>query len=168
GPDGRQLGVLPTREALEIAKRVGLDLVEVSPNAQPPVCRIVDFGKFMYDQSKKTKDTQKPTAQKVKEIKFRLNIDSHDYITKMRHAEEFLGDGNKLKMTLMFRGRELEHQLRGITLVNQAIQDLSGMGTADNQPKLVGRSIVITMTPIAAQRRKPKFTAPEEEPTEAK
>ncbi len=157
GPDGKQIGVIPTREALELAKRNGLDLVEVSPTARPPVCRIVDFGKFMYEQSKRGKDSQKTASSKLKEIKFRVNIDQHDYETKIRHAEEFLHKGNKVKVTLSMRGREMERKHLGFDVVKRSIEDLSGMGVHDGEPKLNGRNIIVMITPLPASRRKPKF-----------
>jgi translation initiation factor IF-3 len=169
GPDGNQLGVMPTRDALDLAKRHGLDLVEISASATPPVCRILDFGKFLYEQSKKTKESVKSTtAGKVKEVKFRLHIDQHDYVTKMRHAEEFLAKGFKLKITLSMRGRELEHANLGMDLVKRAIGDLIGTGTADGEPRRAGRNIGVSLTPIAAQKRKFKFLEPDEIPQEKK
>lgn len=162
GPTGTQLGVLPTREALALAKEAGLDLVEVSPNARPPVCRILDYGKYLYEQSKKDKD-KKSHSTKLKEVKFRVRTDQHDYITKVRHAEEFLGKGNKVKLTLMFRGREMEHTELGFETINRALQDLSTMGTADQQPRLIGRSITLTLSPLPANKRKPRFHVPDEE-----
>jgi len=157
GHDGKQIGIIPTKEAVEMAKQLGLDLVEVSPTARPPVCRILDFGKFMYEQSKKTKDASKSASTKVKEIKFRINIDQHDYETKIRHAEEFLDRGNKVKLTLSMRGRELERKELAFDVVKRSIDDLSGMGTHDNEPKLVGRNIIVMVTPLPAKKRKPKF-----------
>lgn len=157
GPDGKQIGVLPTKEALEMAKRCGLDLVEVSPTARPPVCRILEFGKFMYEQSKKGKDSAKSATSKLKEIKFRINIEQHDYETKLRHAEEFLFRNNKVKLTLSMRGREMERKHLGFDVINRALADLLGMGTHDTEPKLAGRNIIVMLTPLAANKRKPKF-----------
>ena len=109
GPDSKQIGVLPTNKALNLAKTHGLDLVEVSANARPPVCRILDFGKYKYELSKKSKDSKQQTA-KIKEVKLRVRIEQHDYMTKLRRAEDFLYKGHKLKMSLIFRGRENEHK----------------------------------------------------------
>jgi len=120
-------------DALRRAQTLGLDLVEVAPTANPPVCKIVDFGKFRYDISKHTKD-KKPASSKLKEIKFRVNIDEHDYLTKIRHGEEFLDRGNKVRVQLQFRGREMAHQEFGMQLVQ-------------------------TLAPLPANRRKRKFTA---------
>lgn len=150
------IGVMPTKKALDLAKSVGLDLVEVSPNSRPPVCRILDFGKYMYEQSKKQKES-KSTSQKLKEVKFRVKIDTHDYMTKIRRAEDFLDKGNKLKLTLMFRGREMEHTNLGFETVKRAIKDLESMATADNEPRLAGRNISVTLSPLPSSRRKKKF-----------
>jgi translation initiation factor IF-3 len=113
-----QLGVLRLDEAIRRARSLGLDLVEIAPNAQPPVCRIVDFGKFRYDLSKQEKD-KKHAVSKVKEVKFRVNIDEHDYLTKIRHAEDFLDKGNKVKIQLQFRGREMAHKELGMDVVQR-------------------------------------------------
>ncbi len=162
GPEGAMIGVMPTKKALELAKEVGLDLVEVAPNSRPPVCRILDYGKYSYEQSKKQKDS-KSTSQKLKEVKFRVKIDTHDYLTKIRRAEDFLDKGNKLKLTLMFRGREMEHTDLGFETIKRAIADLDGMATADNDPRLAGRNISVTLSPLAEGRRKRKYgDSPEE------
>lgn len=156
------IGVMPTKKALELAKEVGLDLVEVAPNSRPPVCRILDYGKYTYEQSKKQKDS-KSTSQKLKEVKFRVKIDTHDYMTKIRRAEDFLDKGNKLKLTLMFRGREMEHTDLGFETIKRAIVDLNGMATADNEPRQAGRNISVTLSPLAEGRRKRKHGEPPEE-----
>ena len=162
GPDGSQVGVVSTRDALAKAKELGLDLVEISPTARPPVCRILDYGKYKYELSKKQKDN-KGTTTKLKEIKFRLNIDQHDYVTKLRRAEAFLGKGNKVKISLMFRGREMEHKDLGFDVIKRAIDDLIGTGTVDSSPKLVGRNITLTLSPLPANKRKYKFLKSEAE-----
>lgn len=158
GPDGNQVGIMQTRDALQLAKKAGLDLLEISPNARPPVCRILDYGKYMYEQSKKQKDS-KTTSQKQKEVKFRVRIDQHDFITKLRHAEQFMIKGAKVKMTLMFRGREMEHTEIGFETIKRAIEELAHIGTADSPPRLVGRNITLTMSPLPTEKRKRKFTA---------
>lgn len=158
GPNGNQIGVMSTRDALKLAKDAGLDLIEISPNAQPPVCRILDYGKYMYEQSKKTKD-QKSSSSKQKEVKFRINIDQHDYVTKLKRAEGFLSKGNKLKITLMLRGREMEHADIGFEIVRRAIKDLEGVGHADAEPRQSGRNIGLTISPHPAHKRKLKFNA---------
>lgn len=158
GPDGKQIGVMPTKEALELAKNNGLDLIEISPTARPPVCRILDYGKYMYEQSKKEKENKShQSANKLKEVKFRVRIEEHDYMTKLRRGEEFLDHGNKLKMTLMFRGREMEHKELGFDVIKRAVEDLSHVATPDAPAKLVGRNITLTMSPLPANKRKLKY-----------
>ncbi len=157
GTNNEQVGVMRLDEALRHARSLGLDLIEISPNAQPPVCRIVDFGKFRYDLAKQEKE-RKHTAGKVKEVKFRVNIDEHDYLTKIRHAEEFLDKGNKVKVHLQFRGREMAHQDLGMQVVRRVKDDLATMGHVDMEPKLVGKAIGMTLSPLPAQKRKRKFS----------
>lgn len=154
---GEQIGVMRLDEAIRRARSMGLDLVEIAPNAQPPVCRIVDFGKFRYDLSKQEKD-KKHSVGKVKEIKFRVNIDAHDYLTKIRHAEDFLDKGNKVKVQLQFRGREMAHKELGLQVVQRVRDDLSGMAHVDMEPKLVGRAIGMTLSPLPANKRHRKFS----------
>jgi translation initiation factor IF-3 len=158
---GDQLGVMRTEDAIQKAKSYGLDLVEVAPSAQPPVCRIVDYGKFRYEQAKHEKD-KKHSVTKVKEIKFRANIDDHDYMTKIRHAEEFLDKGNKLKIGLQFRGREMAHQEIGRAVMERVKADLATMAHVDMEPKLAGRALGMTLSPLPANKRKRRFTAPDE------
>lgn len=162
GITNEQLGVMRIEEALKTARSLGLDLIEIAANAQPPVCRIVDFGKFRYDLSKQEKD-KKNTAGRVKEVKFRVNIDEHDYITKLRHAEEFLDKGNKVKIHLQFRGREMAHQSLGMDVVRRVKDDLATMGHVDMEPKLVGKAIGMTLSPLPAAKRKRKFSKHGEE-----
>lgn len=157
GANNQQLGILRLDEALKIARSQGMDLIEISPNAQPPVCRIVDFGKFRYDLAKQEKE-KKHTAGKVKEVKFRVNCAEHDYLTKIRHAEEFLDKGNKVKIHLQFRGREMAHQELGMQVVKRVKEDLTTMGHVDMEPKLVGKAIGMTLSPLPAQKRKRKFS----------
>ncbi len=127
GVTNQQMGVMRIEDALRHARSIGLDLIEVAPGAQPPVCRIVDFGKFRYDLSKQEKE-KKNASGKVKEVKFRVNIDEHDYLTKIRHAEEFLDKGNKVKIHLQFRGREMAHQGLGMEVVHRVKNDLGDHG----------------------------------------
>jgi translation initiation factor IF-3 len=143
-------------DALREAQTRGLDLVEVAPTAQPPVCKIVSLGKFRYDLSKHDKD-KRSTTSKLKEIKFRVNIDDHDYLTKIRHGEEFLDKGNKVRVQLQFRGREMAHQEIGMELMHKVRDDLSGMSQVEMEPKIAGRNISMTLTPLPANRRKPRF-----------
>ena len=156
GPEGDMLGVMPPEEALKIAKSHGLDLVEVAATARPPVCRILEFGKYKYELSKNKRNKEK-TAKRIKEAKFRPRIEEHDYLTKVRRSEKFLHQGNKLKITLMFRGREMEHVELGMNLVKQAIEDLSGVGKADDEPKLNGRFIIVNLSPLPQNQRALRF-----------
>jgi len=162
GPEGTNLGVMPPKKALELAQKVGLDLIEVSPSARPPVCRILDFGKYLYEESKKQKDNKQHTA-KLKEVKFRVSIDQHDFETKLRRAESFLYHGNKVKLTLQFRGRENEHRELGFDRVNLAAEELAGVSSPDSPPKLVGRQVTAILSPLPTGKRKLKFNAPDHE-----
>lgn len=168
GSTGEQLGVLKLSDALRKAQGYGLDLVEVAPTANPPVCKIVDFGKFRYDISKQEKD-KKPSGSKLKEIKFRVNIDDHDYLTKLRHGEEFLDKGNKVRVQLQFRGREMAHTEFGMQLMDRVKNDLAGMAQVEMEPKLAGRNITMTLSPLPASRRKRRFSTPDQaiEPAES-
>ena len=166
GASGEQLGVMKLSDALRKAQSLGLDLVEVAPTANPPVCKIVDFGKFRYDISKQEKD-KKTSGTKLKEIKFRVNIDDHDYLTKIRHGEGFLDKGNKVRVQLQFRGREMAHQEFGMQLMEKVRDDLSGMSQVEMEPKITGRNITMTLTPLPANRRKRRFQLPVKEDAEA-
>jgi translation initiation factor IF-3 len=161
GPEGEMLGVMPPEEALKIAKSHHLDLVEVASSAVPPVCRILEFGKYKYELSKQKRNKTK-TSKRVKEAKFRPRIEEHDYVTKLRRSEKFLHQGNKLKITLMFRGREMEHVDLGMNLVKQAIQDLGGVGKPDDEPKLNGRFIIVSISPLPKHLRVLKYNSLEE------
>jgi len=143
-------------DALKRAQSMDLDLVEVAPTANPPVCKIVDFGKFRYDISKQVKD-RKSAGTKLKEIKFRVNIDEHDYLTKIRHAEEFLDKGNKVRVQLSFRGREMAHQEFGMQLMHKVRDDLTTMAQVEMDPKIAGRNITMTLSPLPANKRKRRF-----------
>jgi translation initiation factor IF-3 len=149
-------------DALRKAQSMGLDLVEIAPTANPPVCKIVDFGKFRYDISKQEKD-KRPAGARLKEIKFRVNIDEHDYLTKVRHGEEFLDRGNKVRVQLQFRGREMAHQEFGMQLMHRVRDDLSGMSQVEMEPKMAGRNITMTLSPLPANRRKRRFAPPPKE-----
>src|SRR5580693_9492467 len=155
-PEGKQLGILDTAKAISLALEVGLDLVEVAPNATPPVCRIMDFGKYVYEEQKKHSHA-KSTASKIKEIEFTARIAQNDFNTKLRHAEEFLDHGNKVKLRLKFRGREMAHTELGFEVMKRAVVDLAGMGHPDAEPKLIGRNIHVMLTPLPANKRKAKF-----------
>src|SRR5438105_12949417 len=149
-------------DALRRAQTLGLDLAEIAPTANPPVCKIVALGKFRYDMSKQEKD-KRPSGTRMKEIKFRVNIDEHDYITKIRHGEEFLERGNKVRVQLQFRGREMAHQEFGMQLMHKVRDDLSGMSQVEMEPKITGRNITMTLTPLPANRRKRRFLPPPKE-----
>lgn len=165
-PEGRQLGILDTPKAINLALEVGLDLVEVSPNANPPVCKIIDFGKWVYEEQKKHSHA-KTIGSKIKEIEFTARIEQHDYETKLRHAEEFLHHGNKVKMRLKFRGREMAHTDLGFGVMKRAVADLASMGHPDAEPKLIGRNIHVMLTPLPPNKRKPKFLMPDNEDEES-
>ncbi len=153
------------QDAIKKAQSLGLDLVEVAANANPPVCRIVDFGKYRYEQSKQEKD-RKSSGARLKEVKFRVKIAEHDYLTKMRQAEGFLAKGNKVKVQLQFRGREMAHQELGEQLMQQVKKDLETMAQAEMEPKKVGRSINMILAPLPSNRRKRKYTDESYEPEE--
>ena len=155
-PEGKQLGVLPTGKALQLAQQFDLDLVEVAPNVTPPVCRIMDFGKYMYEESKKHSHVR-TTASKIKEIEFSVRIEHNDFITKLRHAEEFLDHGNKVKLRLKFRGREMARTEMGFEVINRALTELATMGHPDGTPKLTGRNIYAMLTALPVNKRKLKF-----------
>jgi translation initiation factor IF-3 len=164
GADGNQLGVLSTQQALQMAQELGLDLVEISPTSRPPVCRIMDFGKFKYEQSKKQKQSKKKQHTfQVKEVKFRPKTEEHDYQFKRRHAEEFLEKHFKVKITVMFRGREMDHREMGYRILDRLVKDLEPFGTVDRQPEFEGRLMVMYLAPHPmkpGQQKKKKATAP--------
>jgi translation initiation factor IF-3 len=160
---GEQLGVMKLSDAIRRAQDLGLDLVEIAANANPPVCRIVDFGKFKYEASKQEKE-KKNTGSKLKEIKFRVNCAEHDYETKLRHAEEFLDKGNKVRVQLQFRGREMAHQDLGMSLMGRVKTDLSSMAQVEMEAKLMGKSITMTLAPLPAAKRKRQFSTADDLP----
>ena len=142
------VGVVPVREAMQMAVDVGLDLVEVSPNADPPVCKILDFGKFKYEaQKKKNEARKKQKVIEVKEIKMRPNIDDHDYEVKMRSIHRFLEEGDKVKVTMRFRGREMVHQDLGVKLLERVRGELEEQAKVEQFPRLEGRQMVMVMAP---------------------
>ncbi len=146
--EGEQLGILPISEALRIAQERELDLVEVAPEAAPPVCRIMDFGKFKYQQSRRAKDARKKqTIIQVKEVKMGPKTDEHDFQFKTRHVRRFLADGNKAKVTIRFRGREMAHTELGRKLLDRMSQDMADIATIESFPKLEGRNLVMILTP---------------------
>lgn len=155
-PEGRQLGVIDTPKALALAQQFNLDLVEVASAAVPPVCRIMDFGKYIYEEQKKHAHS-KPAGTKLKEIEFTVRIEAHDFMTKVRHAEGFLDEGSKVKLRLKFRGREMAHTELGFDVMKRALSELEGMGHPDAPPKLTGKQINVMLTPNPANKRKPKY-----------
>jgi translation initiation factor IF-3 len=151
--NGEQLGIMQTADAVALAKSKGLDLIEISPNAQPPVCKILDFGKYKYDESKKNKRGSKSPSSKIKEVKLHVAIDQNDYNVKLKRSAEFLEKGFKLKVSLMFRGRELAHSEIGFDVMGRFLGDLSEYGTVDSEPKLFGKVMSTTVSPVPEQRR---------------
>ena len=146
------LGVLRTEEAKRKARDQKLDLVEVSPTAKPPVCRIMDYGKFQYDESRKKKQNRKAQQNHgVKEIKFRASTEEHDYMTKLNRMRGFLEKGHKIKVSLMFRGRENAHRELGFEVVNRVIKDVEDIGNVEMEPKMVGRTIVSMVAPKSSK-----------------
>ncbi|MFP6885980.1 MAG: translation initiation factor IF-3 [Opitutales bacterium] len=166
GPAGEMLGVMSPEEAMVIAKKHSLDLVEVAPTARPPVCRILEFGKYKYELSKNKKNKDKSGGKRIKEAKFRPRIEKHDYETKLRRAEKFLHQGFKLKLTMMMRGRELEHVDIGFERLRQAVKDLSGVGRPDDELKRSGRFIAVNLSPVPKNQRILKFNTDSEAETE--
>jgi translation initiation factor IF-3 len=148
GTDGEQLGIVPIRQALMLAEDAGLDLVEIAPTATPPVCKIMDIGKFRYQEAKRLHEArQKQKQVLVKEIKFRPGTDEHDYQIKLRNVLKFLGEGDKAKITLRFRGREIAHQEIGMRMLERIKADLAQEATVEQFPKMEGRQLVMVLTP---------------------
>lgn len=155
--DGQQLGVMSFREALMKAEEMGMDLVEIAPLAKPPVAKIIDYGKLRYHQAKKEKESKKAQVViKVKEIKLKPNIDTHDFQTKVKHAREFIIKGNKVRISIMFRGREMLHKDLGEKVVKQFCDDLEDIAVVEAPPKLLGRTMTTVLSPSG---KKPKPTA---------
>ena len=148
GPEGEQLGILGRNEAIAMAKEHGLDLVEVAATADPPVCRVMDYGKFKYEQQKKKQDAKKRQAVvQVKEIKVRPKTDEHDYETKLKHIRSFLEDGDRCKVTVFFRGREIVHKDRGIEILERMVKDLEDVGKVEQEPRAEGRTLQMLVVP---------------------
>lgn len=159
GFDGTQMGIYATSEAQRIADSEGLDLVEIAPMAEPPVCRIMDYGKFKYDQAIKAKQARKNQSRvETKEMKFRPKIDVGDYTTKKKHVLRFLDAGNKVKITIMFRGREMAHPEQGLTILERLSDDLKDVAVIESQPKMEGRNMHMLIAPlpsaVAAKKKK--------------
>jgi len=148
GPDGDQIGIVSREEALKVAEEAGLDLVEIAPQADPPVCRIMDYGKFLFEESKKAQQARRKQKQvQVKEVKFRPGTDEGDYQVKLRNLTRFLTEGDKAKVTLRFRGREMAHQELGRNLLKRVEEDLSDIAVVEQYPKMEGRQMVMVLAP---------------------
>ena len=163
--DGSQLGVMPTENALALARQRGLDLIEVSPNAVPPVCRISDYGRLKYEQAKKDKDARKKQRHfELREVKLRPKIETHDYEVKARMAERLLQDGGKVKVTIMFRGREITYTSFGRRLLDRMAEDMSPIATVEREPKLEGKNMFMILAPRQVPIGPPKFSLTKAEP----
>ncbi len=148
GHDGQQLGIIPVRKALELAAQEHLDLVEVAPNADPPVCKIMDYGKFKYQQNKRSQEAKKKqTVIQVKEVKIRPKTDEHDLQVKIRHIKRFLAQKDKAKVTILFRGREIAYSDQGYKLLDRIREELKDEVVIEQQPKMEGRNLVMIMAP---------------------
>jgi translation initiation factor IF-3 len=146
--DGENVGIVSPATGVEMAEEVGLDLVEISPGAVPPVCKIMDLGKFKYEQQKKAAEARKKQRIiEIKEVKFRPNIDTHDYDVKMRSVHKFLGEGDKVKVTLRFRGREMAHVELGRDLLERIADDVAEIGKIESMPKMEGRQMIMVVAP---------------------
>ena len=155
--DGSQLGIFPFEQAQRIADNEGYDLVEIAPQAQPPVCRIMDYGKFKYDQAIKAKQARKNQSKvETKEMKFRPKIDIGDYTTKKKHVMRFLAAGCKVKITIMFRGREMSHPEQGLSILERLADDLKDVAVIENQPKMEGRNMHMLIAPLPQTAKKKK------------
>ena len=163
--DGRQIGVITLSDAINMARAEGVDLVEIAPNANPPVCRIVDFGKYRYELAKKEKESKKHQhANRVKEIQLSPSIDGHDFKVKLGHAIGFFCEDKKVKIALRFRGREMAHKEFGFQKVEEFIKELTAFGHPDSEPKLIGRGINVMMSPLPRSKRAKNPNAMPDEP----
>ena len=145
---GEMVGIVSRNEALDMAADAGLDLVEIAPNADPPVCKILDFGKFKYEEQKKKNEAKKKQKViEVKEVKFRPSIDDHDYDVKMRSMQKFIGEGDKVKVTMRFRGRELAHQELGMDVLVRVRDNLQELAKVEQMPRMEGRQMTMVMSP---------------------
>jgi len=165
GAEGEQLGIFNMPDAMRVADELALDLVEIAPSADPPVCRIMDYSKFRYEQAIKAKKARKhQTTVQVKEIKFRPKIDKHDYETKKRHVIRFLESGAKVKVTIMFRGREMVHAERGLAILERLGEDVKDLCTVESQPKLEGRNMLMLLAPVKKEPVKGEKHVADEKP----
>ena len=168
GPDGAQLGIKTVPDALALAREIDLDLVEVAPLATPPVCRIMDYGKFRYEESQRAREARKKTAHvSVKEVKFRPKIGKGDFDTKVRHVQGFLAEGHKVKVSLQFRGREMAHPELGSKILDEVIEQISSVGKVESQARLEGRSMTMVLVPDKKPVKKEKPVVAESPATEA-
>lgn len=148
-PDGNQLGILPVEKALETAEEMGLDLVEVAPMARPPVCRIMDYGKFRYEEQRKAREARKKQHRvDLKEVKLRPGIEDHDFDFKARHARRFLEEGNKVKVTMMFRGRQMAHPEIGREVLQRMVTEMADVGKVESAPAMEARSMTMVLAPL--------------------
>ena len=176
GPSGEQVGVVPVEVALKLAKEAELDLVEVAPNSKPPVAKIMDYGKFKYEEARKAKDARRNQANTIlKEVRFRLKIGTHDYETKRKHAMEFLQAGDKVKAMILFRGREQSRPEAGVRLLQRFAEEVAEYGAVESSPRIDGRNMVMIIGPHknkatlkaeAAKPEKPEKSAPTTTPAE--
>lgn len=163
---GEQVGIVPFFEAMAMAEEQGLDLVEIVPGSTPPVCKVMNYGKFRYDQSKREKENKKAAHQiKVKEVKLKPNIDAHDLETKTRHAREFLTSGNKVKITCTFRGREMMHPEIGDKIVREMCRQLEDVSMAESPPKMMGRMLLVVLAPSTKKKKEGGIKSSSEEPS---
>ncbi len=161
GPDGAQLGIKTVPDALALAREIDLDLVEVAPLANPPVCRIMDYGKFRYEESQRAREARKKTAHvTVKEVKFRPKIGRGDFDTKVRHVQGFLAEGHKVKVSLQFRGREMAHPELGSKILDEVIEKILSVGKVETQARLEGRSMTMVLVPDKKPVKKEKAATP--------
>ena len=167
--NGGQMGVTPLPDALAAARDRDLDLVEVAPDASPPVCRIMDFRRHQYEEQQRRKESRRKATQVViKEMKFRPKIDIHDYTTKMRHVERFLAEGNKVKLTIMFRGREMAHPELGLRILERIAAEVGEIAIVESAPRQDGRNMTMVLHPLKTGGRKPKPKSEPGAPAEAK
>ena len=160
GADGEQVGIVSLQEGITAAKEASLDLVEIVPNSEPPVCKILNYGKFRYDQTRRERENKKTQHHvKIKEVKFRPNIDEHDFNFKMRHVREFIGKGNKVRVVCIFRRRELRHTAGGERILRRVCEALEDIATIETPPKLMGYALAAVLAPMTKQKKK---TAPVE------
>ncbi|MHB8442192.1 MAG: translation initiation factor IF-3 [Candidatus Tyrphobacter sp.] len=163
--NGDQLGIMPIEDAQARARAAGLDLIEISPNAQPPVCKVGDYGRLKYEQSKKDKDARKKQRHfELKEVKLRPKIETHDYETKARMAERLLQDGSKIKVTIMFRGREITYAVFGRRLLDRMAEDMLPLAIVEREPRLEGKNMFMILAPRSAPTGPPKYSLPPKKP----